>query len=116
MGIEGFGDTLTTAGLLHAEVIDVNFHPIRQHGAVPVGLDLTEAVTQYCISFQSHENGTLFIRQQFFQILLGLLDGPGPENIRPDPVMDVTHLVQKPDEPRDVTAFSLPDGHFDPSR
>ena len=95
MAVKGSGDALPTAGFLHAQVVNIHFHPVGLHTASPVVLDHAEAVAQYLPGLFGDENRPVLIPQQSFQRLAKARSGEKPqgEDIRDSRLVFVCLLV-----------------------
>ena len=84
---------LPAAGFVHAQVVDIQFLTVGQRGAAGVVPNLAEAVARHRTVVVCDENGLAFVFQKLFQGALGVLQGIGAENIRPDVVVDTANLI-----------------------
>ena len=96
MVVELPADVAAAAGLVHAEVVDVQTFDVGEDVVVEVLLEDAEGVAQDA-AVVVDEDGAAVVVDEGAQLLVGVFGGAGRfEEVRPPLVMDGVHLNQQP--------------------
>ena len=116
VAIQGCGDALTPAAFIHAQIVDVNFRPGNGTGVAFMALDLAEAVAGDGVVFQGHEDGAILVCQDLQQLVFVVFLRTGGENVRPNIMVHLPHLLQQSNQGGDMGSVSKLNGHGAPPR
>ena len=102
---------LSPDGFIHAEVVNIETFCIAKYGIILHLFQNTEAVAQQPVLLHGGKDRPGRVFQQGFQSCFIIFLGAGTKQVRADPVMDLSHLLQQIDHSGNIPDFRETDLH-----